>query len=146
MTTDPNPTPAVLAFLADRVRHDANGAPYFLDDAGSTILDSDSPDYPTADARAVARWTRTHRPELWGETAKPAPATSSAADMMARVRTGTLSVADATAALLAQQTPETTQTPAKPAAPQTVSELMAAVRRGTPGAAAALERRLAGSL
>lgn len=65
---------------------------------------------------------------------------------MAAVRDGTLSVEDATARLFTQAAPMSPMPAAAPQKPQTVTEMMAAVRRGEPGAQAALETAMKGVL
>jgi len=147
MTTEAPPA-AVLAYLSSCARTDASGATVFHDETYGLHLASDREGCPPRSAREVADWTRTNRPELWGqpETKAAAPTSTTAADVMARVRAGDLSADEATKRILAIGATATTSAPSRAAvatdarAPApTMTEMMAAVRRGVPGAQARLE-------
>lgn len=137
--TDHSPPAAVLAYLTDAMRRDDAGNPYWTDDSGLVILDVNRDGCPPADARTVAAWTRQHRRDLWaGESAAPAAtatAPSSAADLMAQAKAGTISATEAANRLLGSQ-PAAAASP-QPGGPLNFTTLMQAARAGD---VAALER------
>ncbi|MFK5599098.1 hypothetical protein ACFZ8E_19170 [Methylobacterium sp. HMF5984] len=152
-TNDPlaSPPPGVLRDLADRRRVEPDGSAWFADDAGRPILDTARPGFPYADARTAAMWTLKHRPDVWGvdkpasETAPAVPSvtsTSTAADLMAAVRTGSMTADEATRRMLVARPAETRPAPGIPDAPtfagDTMTALMAKAKAGDHSAIAAI--------
>ncbi len=71
-----NPPAALLRDLERRRRTDASGRTTFVDDAGYTILDYDTPGVPNADARAAAKYLMKVRPDLWEAETPPTTTTA----------------------------------------------------------------------
>lgn len=142
-----NPPSAVLRYLSEMTRYDENGRRYFADADNTAILDLHAEGCPNAGPRAAARWLQTSRPDLWAETKateKPVETAppSTAADVMAAVRSGSMTADEATRRLMVTRPAETRQAPGIPEAPafagDSMTALMAKAKSGDKSAIAAI--------
>jgi hypothetical protein len=146
-----NPPAAVLALLSERTRYDAEGNRFFADEDGSPIIDIHEPGCPNAGPRAAARYLHSRRPDLWAETkaaeapVKPVAKPANTVEAMAAVRDGRMSVQDATAFMFCRSDPVPDKATSVPVQDETFTSLMAAARRGEPGAQARLDAKISGA-